>query len=159
MNKYILLFILIFPYLAHAQEPTTPCASQIFANALAKNANTVSEQDEPEIIKEWIYKTFYNHNVLSEVLKCSELSSVPDTETIKFTPIKYTFPGGREIIVNYETQPKILKQRMTLGQKRSLPSSDPNPKIGEDGDTIWTNTDPAWYGIMVVESGAMDAFG
>ena len=155
---YITCFILLFPCFVHAQEPSTPCASQAFANALAQTADTVTEQDEPDAIKEWIYKTFYNHNTLSVVLKCPEISSVPETETIKFTPIKYTFPAGREIIINYETQPKILKQHAMLDKKRSLPSSDPNPKIGEDGDTVWTNTDPAWYGIMVVESGTLDEF-
>ena len=141
-----------------ANSPSTPCASQVFANALAQTANTVTEQDEPDVIKEWIYKTFYNHNTLSTVLNCPEISSVAETETIKFTPIKYTFPAGRKIVINYETQPKILKQHAMLDKKRSLPSDDPNPKIGEDGDTVWTNTDPAWYGIMVVESGALDEF-
>ena len=159
MNKYILLFILIFPCFAHAQEPTTPCASQTFANALSQTAGTVSEQDDPETIKKWIYKNFYDTNVLSAVLQCPEISSIPDTETIKFTPIKYTFPGGREIIINYETQPKILHQRLMLGTKRSLPSEDPNPRVGDySDDSVWTNTDPAWYGIMVVESGALDEF-
>ncbi len=156
MKKNLIFFVFFLMIFTNANA--TPCASQIFANALAQTADTVTEQDEPDVIKEWIYKTFYNHKVLSSVLNCPEISSVPETETIKFAPIKYTFPGGREIIVNYETQPKILKQRLTLGQKRSLPSSDPNPKIGEDGDTVWTNTDPAWYGIMVVESGTLDEF-
>ena len=81
-----------------------------------------------------------------------------DDETITFLPIEYTFPGGRQIIVNYETQPKILKQRITISEKRELPY-DPNPEIGADGDTsVWTNTDPAWYAIMVVEHGALDEF-
>ncbi len=159
MIKKILPFLLLFPCIAHAQEPATPCASQTLANALAQTADTVTEQDEPDIIKGWIYKTFYDHNVLSNVLKCPEVSSVAETETIKFTPIKYTFPGGREIIINYETQPKILKQRVMLGTKRDTPSNDPNPRIGGyDDDSVWTNTDPAWYGIIVVESGTLNEF-
>ena len=72
---------------------------------------------------------------------------------------KYTFPGGREIIVNYETQPKVLKQRLSLATKRGLPSDDPNPRVGSADDTaVWTNTDPAWYAIMVTEHGALDEF-
>ena len=77
INKIsFLLLIFLFPSFVMATEPSTPCASQAFANALAQTADTVTEQDEPDVIKEWIYKTFYNHNTLSAVLKCPEISSV-----------------------------------------------------------------------------------
>lgn len=45
-----------------------------------------------------------------------------------------------------------------LANKRATPSSDPNPKIGDGSDAIWTNTDPAWYAIMVTQHGALDNF-
>ena len=137
----------------------TQCATAAFANALRENAGAVSETDSETDIQKWIYQTFNNADVLRAVLSCPEIASRADDETIKFLPITYTFPAGREIVVNYETQPKILKQRVTLSEKRSLPSSDPNPRVGApDDDAIWTNTDPAWYGIMVVQSGALDNF-
>lgn len=137
----------------------TQCATAAFANALRENASAVSETDSETDIQKWIYQTFNNADVLRAVLSCPEIASRADDETIKFLPITYTFPAGREIVVNYETQPKILKQRVTLSEKRSLPSSDPNPRVGApDDDAIWTNTDPAWYGIMVVQSGTLDNF-
>lgn len=137
----------------------TQCATAAFANALRENAGAVSETDSETDIQKWIYQTFNNADVLRAVLSCPEIASRADDETIKFLPITYTFPAGREIVVNYETQPKILKQRVTLSEKRSLPSSDPNPRVGApDDDAIWTNTDPAWYGIMVVQSGTLDNF-
>lgn len=137
----------------------TICATKTFANALAQSANNVKESDSENTIQQWIHQVFSDKNVLTNVLTCPEFNGFDDNEAVKFMPIKYTFPGGREIIVNYETQPKILKQRVSLGQKRSVSDLDPNPRVGDpNGDSIWTNTDPAWYGIMVVESGALDEF-
>lgn len=135
----------------------TECASKVFANGLAETASAISESDSEEIIQQWIYRVFSDQNVLADILKCPEIADIADNETIKFTPIQYTFPGGREIVVNYETQPQILKQRLTIGGKRDLPLAEPNPRVGAD-DAVWTNVDPAWYAIMVVEHGALDNF-
>lgn len=151
---------LICPHLAYADNvPATECASRVFADALAQTANTVDETAHETDIQTWIYQTFALPDVLNRVLACPEIANVPDDETIKFTPVQYIFPGGRKIVVNYETQPKILKQRVMLGNKRDLPSGGDSPRIGAAGDdAIWTNTDPAWYAIMVTEHGALDAF-
>lgn len=179
MNKKTLLVISILfaPCFAMANDVTPPqngdlityediknqprdntvCATGVFANALAKTAPNVSELDPEPVIQQWIYATFSDKAVLEEVLKCPEIANATEDETIKFMPIQYLFPGGREIVVNYETQPKILKQRITLANKRGTPSSDPNPRIGAD-DAVWTNVDPAWYAIMITEHGALDNF-
>ena len=142
-----------------ATDTQTPCASQVFANALAQSASNVRESDSKEVIQQWIYSVFTDKNTISNVLACPEIASVADDETIAFTPVQYIFPMGREVVVKYETQPKILKQRLSLANKRELPESDPNPRIGAlDDDTIWTYTDPAWYAVMVVESGALSNF-
>ena len=133
------------------------CATGVFANALAKTAGSVSESDPEQIIQQWIYATFSDKTVLESVLACPEIANADDTDTINFMPIQYVFPGGREIVVNYETQPKILKQRITIANKRGVPSSDPNPRIGAD-DAVWTNIDPAWYAIMITEHGALNNF-
>lgn len=139
--------------------PATECASRVFADALAQTANTVNEYAHETEIQTWIYQTFALPDVLNTVLACPEIAGVADDETIKFTPIQYIFPGGREIVVNYETQPRVLKQRLTLANKRDLPSGGDSPRIGAAGDdAIWTNTDPAWYAIMVTEHGALDEF-
>lgn len=138
----------------------TQCATGVFANALAADSNTVSEYDDEITIQTWIYDVFARPDVLNSVLNCPELKTLADDESIRFMPIQYNFPGGRQIIINYETQPKILKQRINLASKRSVKTlNDPNPKIGAlDDDSIWTNTDPAWYAIMVVQHGALDEF-
>ena len=144
--------------LLYSEPNDTECATGIFADALVKSSENISETDSESDIQQWIYQTFADADVLRAVLACPEFENLADDETIKFLPISYKFPGGREITINYETQPKILKQRITLGDKRDLPSNDPNPRIGPNDDAIWTNTDPAWYAIMVVEAGSLDNF-
>ena len=137
----------------------TECATKAFADALAQNAGKIKESEHETAVQMWIQQTFADKDTLTKVLACPEIAGAAEDETIKFIPIQYKFPGGREIIVNYETQPKVLKQRLTLATKRGLPSDDPNPRIGSADDTaIWTNTDPAWYAIMVTEHGALNEF-
>ena len=159
MQKIRTIFALITLSQLFTAHAFADCASDVFSNALASTAHTVSESDDETKIQQWIHQTFTSHDVLGNVLKCPEITSVADTDIIKFAPIKYTFDGGREIIVNYETQPRILRQRLSLATKRELPLSDPNPSVGaHDTNSVWTNTEPAWYAIMVVEHGALDDF-
>lgn len=155
--KLAILFMSLVTFAAHGAD--TQCASRVFADALAQTANTVNEYAHETEIQTWIYQTFALPDVLNTVLACPEIAGIADDETIKFPPIQYIFPGGREIVVNYETQPRVLKQRLTLANKRDLPSGGDSPRIGaRDDDAIWTNTDPAWYAIMVTEHGALDEF-
>lgn len=161
IKKILILFVLLMPGVgwADVSADNTECATAAFADALAKTADAVNADDHETTIQTWIYNTFAAPDTLRAVLACPEIAGAADTDTIKFMPIKYTFPTGREIVVNYETQPKILKQRLTLAGKRELPSGGDNPRIGAAGDdAVWTNTEPAWYAIMVTESGALDEF-
>jgi len=148
----------VIDILARAPDDTR-CASTAFADALAQNADAVSI-DTPEIaVREWIYKTFSGADVLRRVLACPEIAGAPDDASIKFQPIKYVFPGGRTVVTNYETQPKILKQRLNLATKRTVGALPASPRIGgANDDAEWSNTDPAWYAIMVVQRGALDEF-
>ncbi len=137
----------------------TQCASGVFAKALRAAAGDVHEDDDETVIQAWIYKTFAKSDVLTEVLACPEIANAPDNKAIKFIPIQYEFENGRKIVVNYEVTPHVLKQRLLLANKPPLPNESDSPRIGEAGDeTIWTNVDPAWYAIMVVEHGALDEF-
>ena len=138
----------------------TKCATAVFANALVARSMDISETDDEQTVQQWIYNTFARPDVLTAVLNCPELQTIADEYSIRFMPIQYNFPGGRQIVINYETQPKILKQRINLASKRDIAKlNDPNPKIGALNDnSIWTNTDPAWYAIMVVQHGAFDEF-
>lgn len=143
------------------REPDeTPCATAAFADALVANINAVSETDSEQTVQQWIYETFSQPDVLRKVLACPEFQNIADDDQIKLQPITYTFPAGREIIINYDTQPRILKQRLDIASKRNVDSlNDPSPRIGALGDnSVWTNTDPAWYAIMVTEHGALDEF-
>ncbi|MDR0726631.1 MAG: hypothetical protein LBF37_01045 [Rickettsiales bacterium] len=141
-------------------EPNAPeCAAHVYANALAAASNQVTAEDFDYEIEAWIYKVFSDPNVIKSILACPEIANAPDDESIKFQPVEYHFPEGRRIVINYETQPKILKQRLLIAGKRSLPETNPSPRIGAANDpAVWTNTDPAWYGILVVESGTLDEF-
>lgn len=137
----------------------TKCATAAFADALAATVSQIDESAPETTVQSWIHATFAQPDVLKRVLACPEIANADDAETIKFIPIEYTFPGGRKIVVNYETQPKILKQRLRAATKRGLPDTNPNPRIGDTNDTsVWSNTEPAWYGIMVVQSGALRDF-
>lgn len=163
MLKLLILALASLPVQVFADntqtKACTSCSSCAFAQQLAATAKTVNETDSEDIIEKWIYAAFTDKAALEKVLTCPEVASVTEDETITFEPVKYTFPLGREVVVNYETQPKILKQRISLANKRDLPPSDPSARVGELGDdAIWTNTDPAWYAIMVVENGALREF-
>ena len=145
--------------LLYTETDNTQCATKVFADALAATVSEISETAPETEVQQWIYATFSKPDVLQQVLVCPEIANADETAFIKFIPIKYTFPGGRKIVVNYETQPKVLRQRLTAANKRSLPDDNPNPRIGAADDTaVWTNTDPAWYGIMVVQNGALREF-
>ncbi|MBQ0013502.1 MAG: hypothetical protein KBS86_02975 [Proteobacteria bacterium] len=137
----------------------TQCATAVFANALRASAESgaIDEFAHESDMQAWIYSVFADANVLQKVLACPEIAAADDDDLIKFIPIQYTFPGGREIVINYEAQPTIFKQRIKIAGKRNLPSG-PNSADLTAGDAIWTNVDPAWYGIMVVEHGALSEF-
>lgn len=143
---------------ANAPADTT-CVRNAFVAALYDNADKISGDAPESAVKQWIYDTIQSAETLGTVLACPEIINADENDTIRFLPIEYKFPNGRQIIVNYETQPKVLEQRFMLATKTELPTSDPNPEISEFDETAtWTNTDPAWYGIMVVQSGALRNF-
>ncbi len=173
MRYNLMLYIFLLPLSAFAAggvEQTaellaanapanTTCVRNAFMNALYENADKISETAPEAEVKQWIYDTFQSAETLGTVLTCPEIIDADEMDTIRFLPIEYVFPNGRQIVVNYETQPKVLEQRFMLATKTELPTSDPNPEVSEyDESATWTNTDPAWYGIMVVQSGALDNF-
>lgn len=134
------------------------CATAEFNNALAENAYLVNEDDDRDVVRDWIYDILQSPEALGAVLSCPEVADADENDTI-FMPIKYTFPGGRTIDINYETQVKVLDQRFLLATKTELPTNDPNPAISStDEHATWVNTEPAWYGIMVTQSGALRDF-
>lgn len=169
--KNILYFLLFLPLSAFAAAggvertsellsanapANTTCVRNVFMNALYDNADKIDETAPESAVKQWIYDTIQSAETLGTVLTCPEIIDADENETIRFLPIQYIFPNGREIVVNYETQPKVLEQRFMLATKTELPTTDPNPAVSEFDETAtWTNTEPAWYGIMVVQSGAL----
>lgn len=144
--------------MAH-QDYKTPCASEIFANALEEYSDEIDEDQEEAEVRAWAQTIMFGADVLEQVLDCPEITSRKDIETIVFTPIVFEFDNGRTITINYTTQPKVLKQKLALAKKRSLPNGDPNPRLMDENDpAIYINTDPSWYAIMVVQHGSLSEF-
>ena len=172
---FLLSFLLIFPSFAdeidlehkttaetlamvHDEQPTN-CAAQIFSNALIKHQNEISENDSEDKVRIWAHTTMSGTDVLEQLLQCPEIQHTADTTTIIFTPVVYKFPNGREITINYGTQPKILKQKLILARKPSTLNGDANPKLMDENDPAkYINTDPAWYAIMVVQHDSLSEF-
>lgn len=167
-----ILFFLLFPLTAFAAggidttaellnittATNTECATAEFNNALIENSYMVNENDDRDTVRDWIYDILQSPEVLGAVLSCPEIADAEENTTL-FMPIKYTFPNGRTVEINYETQPKVLEQRFMLSTKTELPTDDPNPAVSStDEHATWVNTEPAWYGIMVVQSGALREF-
>lgn len=173
MKHIIAILFAFIPWLANAggkfrttQEilqtmvpQDTTCSTEIFANSLRTHANEIDELASPNDMRIWVYDTLQRPDVLTQVLDCPEFANLGDLDTVKFIPIQYTFPGGREIVINYQTQPKVLKQLILLGNKRLAPSDEVSPQISAtDMNANWSYTDPAWYAIMVTQSGALKDF-
>ncbi len=137
----------------------TECASKIFADALKSHSTEISQNDSETDVRMWAKKTMHSADVLRAVLQCPEIASKSDTETIIFTPVVYEFPNGRNITINYSTQPKILKHHYLLATKPSLPNGNVSPDLMDINDNAkWLNTEPAWYGIMVVQHDSLAEF-
>lgn len=139
-------------------DNNTDCSAKVFADAVAQNAKVIDPETAFDIeVQQMVEQTFVQQGVLERIVNCPEIQNVDEMDTVKFKPVHYVFENGREIVVNYETQPKVLKDRLKLLRRPNLPGTDEaSPKI--DGNAFWTNVDPAWYGIMVVEAGALDEF-
>ncbi len=139
---------------------STNCANEIFSNALQKHSNEINSETEEEKVKFWAQTTMQDPEVLERILNCPELQSIQETTTIIFDPIVYNFPDSdRQITINYSTQPKVLKQHITLSRKRSLPNGEVSPNLEniEDGSK-YIYTEPAWYGILVVQHDSLSEF-
>lgn len=181
MHKHIFFLILSFfslPVLASEKaepltteqilalshgEYQTPCASEKFANALYDHEDEIYDDDDEETVRRWAQNIMQSPEVLKQVLNCPEIKSITDDmKTIKFSPVVFKFSDdddARTITINYSTQKQILKQRLILSTKRSLPNGDPNPKLMDFNDPAkYINTDPAWYAIMVVQHDSLSDF-
>ena len=141
-------------------ERTTDCAANIFLNALHEHANEIAESEPEFKVRAWAQKTMTGDaETLKALLACPEVKNTADDTTIVFSPIKFQFSGGRTLTINYSTQPKVLKQKLMLATKRSLPNGDANPRLMDPNDPAkYLNTEPAWYAIMVVQHDSLKDF-
>ena len=143
----------------HNENPTD-CAAQIFSNALREHSNEIDE-NEPEFkVRAWARQTMTDDaDVLRALLECPELKNIADETTIVFSPIVYTFPNNRTLTINYSTQPKVLKQKLMLANKRSLPNGNASPNLMDImNGSKYLNTEPSWYAIMVVQHDSLKDF-
>ena len=154
--------------LLEREANSTPCATKIFTKALndtvpslTDTKNNAAPQDaDSNQIDMWIHSAFAHPDILQAVLQCPELARLDDDDTIVFEPVSYTFPNGRTITVNYETQKKVMQQRLLLATKPALTDAGIAPDIVADtrNGIIWINVDPAWYAILVAEHGSLDEY-
>ena len=144
---------------AHNEKPTN-CAANVFLDSLSKHANEIDESEPEFKVRAWAHESMTGDiDALKQILDCPELKNVADDTTIIFSPITYTFPGGRTITINYSTQPKVLKQKLILANKRSLPNGNASPNLMDITDgSKYLNTEPAWYAIMVVQHDSLSEF-
>ena len=140
-------------------EHPTPCATEIFSNALIANSDKISQDNLEHEVRAWAQMTMTDADVLEQILKCPEVESVSDETTVVFTPVVYTFPNGRMITINYSTQPKVIKQKLILARKPSLPTNVANPKLMDFNDPAkYLDTEPSWYAVMVVQHDSLKDF-
>ena len=145
--------------LYHEKNPT-PCASKIFADALYANADQISPDTPEYLARAWAKEIIQSPKVLTDVLNCPELQ-ISDTKTVNFSPITYQFSNGRQMTINYATQPKSIKQHIMLASKPSLPNDDISPDLlNTDPEKFgkYMHTEPAWYAIMVVQHDSLSEF-
>lgn len=140
---------------------STKCASNIFAEALMQHSAEIDGSETELKVRAWA-KNIMNGDgdVLGQVLKCPELQNIDDNTTVIFDPITYNFPdSNRTITINYTTQKKVLKQKLLLSRKRSLPTDSASPGLMDPDDPAkYMNTEPAWYAIMVVQHDSLKEF-
>ena len=156
---FIVWCFFIFPAFGQDFYNDTNCSKEIFHNALIQHSNGTSQNAPEYNVRAWAKNTMQSADVLGQILKCPEIQSVSDTTTVNFAPIEYRFPNGRIITINYSTQPKVLKQKLLLANKRSIPNGNASPKLMDMNDPAkYIDTEPAWYAIMVVQHDALSEF-
>ncbi len=162
LHKIIFFIACFVVYGVQAQTISTQknCAEQIFSQALLKHSAEIDESEPEFKVRTWAREAMTGDaETLKEILNCPELQHIADDTTVVFNPISYEFPHGRTITINYSTQPKVLKQKLILTNKRSLPNGDVNPRLMDPNDPAkYLNTEPSWYAIMVVQHDSLKDF-
>ncbi|MDR0803581.1 MAG: hypothetical protein LBO08_00620 [Rickettsiales bacterium] len=140
------------------------CEQTVLAAALVENQGAVSEDMSDIAVRGWIYQTFRNAAAAKKLLECEKTKNMQDLDELDVPSIVYRFPGGREITTKYTAVKKLLTQRVMLGDKRNAAKIVAKCKnsdiecIDPNNGTIWLNSEPSWYGIMVVQAGSLNDF-
>ncbi|MCL2331722.1 MAG: hypothetical protein FWC61_04250 [Proteobacteria bacterium] len=162
-------------------ETGDKCAQKIFASALAAHAGEVSADTAGYDMEAWIYKTLLTADTIKKILSCPDIAKLGDKDTFTVAPVTFAFNNkistnsndeiphsptssalrddidARTIAIRYSGNKKILNQRLMLAEKRKNPGG-PSEKVDFGGDVIWVNTEPAWYGILIVQAGSLDNY-
>ncbi len=171
MIKKFLLFLVIIcfsnisfgetlPVLDKTQTEPTNCATQLFKEALQEDSDEITDNMPENEARVWAQETMLDPSVLIELVDCPEVADKDDLDVINFDPIEFVFPNSdRTLTINYSTQPKILKDKLLLDGKKSIPDGNPNPDIQDESNgAIFMNSEPAWYGILVVQHDSLSQF-
>ena len=146
---------------AHEQDSyPTDCATQLFKEALQEDSDEITDDMPENEVRVWAQETMLDPSVLIELIDCPEVANKDDLDVINFDPIEFVFPNSdRTLTINYSTQPKILKDKLLLDGKKSIPDGNPNPDIQDQSNgAIFMNSEPAWYGILVVQHDSLSQF-
>lgn len=174
MFKRLLFFLAIIclPHICIAEETKpieqlffssektekTPCANQLFREALTDDMDELDENMPENELRVWLKETLLDPSVLVELLDCPEIANIDELDVVDFDPLGFEFENGRTVTVNYSTQPKVLKQKLLLEGKKSIPDSD-NPDIQDESNgAVFMNSEPSWYGILVVQHDSLSQF-
>ena len=153
MKKIFCFFIVLFSVSnSFAFIDVSSCASDIFLESLNKDRSSINENDPENIIKSWVFNNFQKKEVLSKVLNCEDILKLKSTEIVNFKPFDFQFENGRKITISYTSQLKLLKNRLLLsGKKNDILNTEAIINSGEN----WISTNPAWYGILVVQKDSL----
>jgi hypothetical protein len=133
------------------------CASRIYEDALRQYANEYQPDDIETMAATWTRDAFHDPDVLRQVIQCPEFANAPADEMVAVPPIPFTLPDGRRIALAHNTTPEIIRHYIAIADKhlRDVPAS---AEITDANGDVWINTDPAWYGLMIVRAGSLDKY-
>ena len=172
LKKILFLLLMVFfcipnvsfgetlPVLNKTQTESTDCATQLFKEALQEDSDEITDDMPENEARVWAQETMLDPSVLIELIDCPEVANKGDLDVINFDPIEFVFPNSdRTLTINYSTQPKILKDKLLLDGKKSIPDGNPNPDIQDESNgAIFMNSEPAWYGVLVVQHDSLSQF-
>ncbi|MCQ2575040.1 MAG: hypothetical protein MJ156_02980, partial [Alphaproteobacteria bacterium] len=118
------------------------------------------DSDTESSVQQWAKSVLTSEDVIMSILNNPDLQNIADEQKIVLPNIEYNFSNGRHIVLDYETSRKNLKKYLLLNNKHAIETNiHINPDlINSDNNSMYINTDPSWYGILVVQHDSLKDF-